>query len=375
MATPFPPVIHHPAFRAEMPAGHRFPMDKFSRLAAVLETEGVRGRTASSLPEPIDLDSLLLVHDEAYVRGVIDLTLPADVVRRIGMPNTESVATRARAATGGTLAAARLALEHGIACNTAGGSHHAQADTGAGFCVFNDVAVAARRLLAEGAVGQVLVVDLDVHQGDGTARIFENDSSVFTFSMHAEKNFPARKAASDLDIDLPDGTGDEAYLEKLGEILPDAAGARGAGHGVLQRRGRSAHGRQAGASELERRRPGATRGVRPGLVSGKGIPVAGVIGGGYDADIDRLAHRHALLHRAAREASGSPRGVANPVELRGDHLEARNERTGDHDERQHGQNDAGETGDGVVREGHGLVPCWSGAPSASGDQGYRPGRW
>jgi acetoin utilization deacetylase AcuC-like enzyme len=114
---------------------------------------------------------------------------------------------------GGTLAAARLALEHGIACNTAGGSHHAQADTGAGFCVFNDVAVAARRLLAEGAVGQVLVVDLDVHQGDGTARIFEGDPSVFTFSMHAEKNFPARKAASDLDVDLPDGTGDEDYLE------------------------------------------------------------------------------------------------------------------------------------------------------------------
>jgi acetoin utilization deacetylase AcuC-like enzyme len=204
-----------------MPPGHRFPMDKFSRLAAVLEAEGVAGPAGFVLPEPIDLDSLLLVHDEAYVRGVIDLTLPAEVARRVGLPNTESVARRAQAATGGTLAAARLALEHGIACNTAGGSHHAQADTGAGFCVFNDVAVAARRLLAEGKVGQVLVVDLDVHQGDGTARIFAGDPSVFTFSMHAEKNFPARKAVSDLDVDLPDGTGDEAYLEKLGEILPD----------------------------------------------------------------------------------------------------------------------------------------------------------
>ncbi|MFZ0269789.1 MAG: histone deacetylase, partial [Caulobacter sp.] len=115
MATPFPPIVHHPAFRAEMPAGHRFPMDKFSRLATVLEAEGVAGPAGFVLPEPIDLDSLLLVHDAAYVLGVIELRLPADVVRRIGMPNTDSVATRARAATGGTLAAARLALAHGIA--------------------------------------------------------------------------------------------------------------------------------------------------------------------------------------------------------------------------------------------------------------------
>jgi acetoin utilization deacetylase AcuC-like enzyme len=200
----------------------------------------------------------------------------------------------------------------GIACNTAGGSHHAQADTGAGFCVFNDVAVAARRLLEEGKVSQVLVVDLDVHQGDGTARIFTGEPSVFTFSMHAEKNFPARKAVSDLDVDLPDGTGDEAYLEKLGEILPDLL-ARVAPDLVFFNAGVDPHADdKLGRSEFERRGPGATRGVRPGLVSGKGIPVAGVIGGGYDADIDRLAHRHALLHRAAREALGAPERGREP---------------------------------------------------------------
>ena len=302
MAMPFPPIIHHPAFRAEMPPGHRFPMDKFSRLAAVLEAEGVAGPEGFVRPEPIDLESLLLVHDEAYVRGVIDLTLPADVVRRIGMPNTDSVAARARAATGGTLAAARLALEHGIACNTAGGSHHAQADTGAGFCVFNDVAVAARRLLAEGEIGQVLVVDLDVHQGDGTARIFEGDASVFTFSMHAEKNFPARKATSDLDIDLPDGTGDEAYLEKLEEILPDLL-ARVAPDLVFFNAGVDPHADDK-LGRLSLSDEGLAR--REAFVLGscleRSIPVTGVIGGGYDADIDRLAHRHALLHRAAREA-------------------------------------------------------------------------
>ncbi|CAN5291398.1 histone deacetylase [soil metagenome] len=302
MATRFPPIVHHPAFRAEMPAGHRFPMDKFSRLAAVLQAEGLAGPNGFVRPEPIDEDSLRLAHDEAYIRGVIDLTLPAEAVRRIGMPNTDSVALRARAATGGTLLAARLALEHGIACNTAGGSHHAQADTGAGFCVFNDVAVAARRLLAEGVIRQVLVVDLDVHQGDGTARIFEDDPSVFTFSMHAEKNFPARKAASDLDVDLPDGTGDEDYLARLGALLPELL-ARVAPDLVFFNAGVDPHADDK-LGRLSLSDAGLAR--REAFVLGscleRDIPVTGVIGGGYDADIDRLADRHALLHRAAHAA-------------------------------------------------------------------------
>jgi len=297
-----PPIVHHPAFRAEMPAGHRFPMDKFSRLAAVLEREGLSGADGFHLPEPVDVETLLLVHTEDYVRGVIEQSLPADIVRRIGMPNSESVASRALAATGGTLLTARLALAHGIACNTAGGSHHASAESGAGFCVFNDVAVAARRLLAEGAIGKALVVDLDVHQGDGTARIFEGDPSVFTFSMHAEKNFPARKAVSDLDIDLADGTADGVYLEKLAEILP-ALLAREAPDLVFFNAGVDPHADDK-LGRLSLSDDGLAR--REAFVLGccleRQIPVAGVIGGGYDADIDRLAHRHALLHRAAREA-------------------------------------------------------------------------
>jgi acetoin utilization deacetylase AcuC-like enzyme len=300
-----PPVIHHPAFRAEMPAGHRFPMDKFSRLAGLLEIERVPGPDGFARPEFIDVETLRLAHAEDYVRGVIELSLPAEVVRRIGMPNTDSVATRARAATGGTLLAARLALEHGIACNTAGGSHHASRESGAGFCVFNDVAVAAKRLLAEGAIGRALVVDLDVHQGDGTARIFEGDTSVFTFSMHAEKNFPHRKATSDLDIELPDGTGDEAYLEKLGEILPALLGSvrpdivffnAGVDPHTDDKLGRLSltdHG-------LERREAYVL-----GACLSSEIPVVGVIGGGYDADIDRLAARHAILHRTAKSLYSS----------------------------------------------------------------------
>lgn len=295
-----PPIVHHPAFRAEMPVGHRFPMDKFSRLASVLEAEDVPGPDGFARPEFVDVETLRLAHTEDYVRGVIELSLSADIVRRIGMPNTASVATRARAATGGTLLAARLALEHGIACNTAGGSHHASAESGAGFCVFNDVAVAARRLLAEGAIGQALVVDLDVHQGDGTARIFEDDSSVFTFSMHAEKNFPHRKAASDLDVELADGTGDAAYLEKLEEILPALLSSVRPDI-VFFNAGVDPHaddklGRLSLTDKGLRRREAYVLGA----CLSSGIPVVGVIGGGYDADIDRLAARHAILHRTAK---------------------------------------------------------------------------
>ena len=295
-----PPIVHHPAFRAEMPAGHGFPMDKFSRLASVLEAERVVGSGGFARPEPADVETLSLAHSADYVRGVIELTLPPDVVRRIGMPNTDSVAARARAATGGTLLAARLALQHGIACNTAGGSHHAAADAGAGFCVFNDVAVAARRLLAEGVIGKALVVDLDVHQGDGTARIFEDDPSVFTFSMHAEKNFPHRKAKSDLDVDLPDGTGDAVYLAKLAEILPALLSAVKPGI-VFFNAGVDPHaddklGRLALTDEGLARREAYVLGA----CLSSDIPVVGVIGGGYDADIDRLAARHAILHRTAK---------------------------------------------------------------------------
>jgi acetoin utilization deacetylase AcuC-like enzyme len=294
-----PPIVHHPAFRAEMPAGHRFPMDKFSRLAAVLEAESLPGPDGFHRPELIDVETLRLVHTEDYVRGVLEQSLPADVVRRIGMPNSESVAIRARAATGGTLLTARLALEHGIACNTAGGSHHASAESGAGFCVFNDVAVAARRLLAEGAIGKALVVDLDVHQGDGTAKIFEGDASVFTFSMHAEKNFPARKAVSDLDIDLADGTGDEAYLEKLAEILPALIDRVGPDL-VFFNAGVDPHADdKLGRLSLTNDGIGRREAYVLGLCLARDIPVAGVIGGGYDPDMDRLADRHAILHRTA----------------------------------------------------------------------------
>ena len=209
---------------------------------------------------------------------------------------------RARAATGGTLLTARLALLNGLACNTAGGSHHAAADYGAGFCLFNDVAVAARALLDEGQVNRILVVDLDTHQGDGTAFIFSGEPRVFTFSVHAAKNFPARRAVSDLDVDLPDATGDDAYLSAVAEHLP----------GLVDRLRPDLVFYNAGVDPHEGDRLGRLALTDAGLAArdayvletclSRGAPVAGVIGGGYGPDNRVLALRHAHLHREAARA-------------------------------------------------------------------------
>lgn len=296
------PVVHHPAYRAEMPAGHRFPMDKFARLADLLLADGVVDRFHT--PEPISWERVTAVHDPAYARMIFDGAAPREVERRIGLPITPSVGARSRAATGGTLLTARLALEHGLACNTAGGSHHAAAGYGSGFCTFNDVAVASRALLDEGAVGQVLVVDLDVHQGDGTAFIFEHEPRVFTWSVHGAKNFPARRAAGDLDIDLPDGTEDAAYLAVVAEHLPRLLDAVRPDL-VFYNAGVDPH-RDDKLGRLALSDAGLAARDRYVLetVRGAGVPLAGVIGGGYGADIAALARRHSTLHREAARLAG-----------------------------------------------------------------------
>ncbi len=293
------PVVHHPAFHAEMPEGHRFPMDKFRWLAEVLEREGVVAPGGFHRPEPADFDLVAGVHDPAYVRMIFEADAPRDMARRIGLPITPSVAARSRAAVGGTLLTARLALEHGLACNTAGGSHHAARAYGSGFCTFNDVAVAARRLLDEGAVRQVLVVDLDVHQGDGTAFIFEDEPRVFTWSVHAAKNFPARRARSDLDIDLPDGTEDAAYLAVVAEHLPRLLDALRPDL-VFYNAGVDPH-RDDRLGRLSLSDAGLAARDRYVLATCReaGAAVAGVIGGGYGHDEEALALRHAHLHREA----------------------------------------------------------------------------
>ncbi len=205
-------------FVLHLPPGHRFPMAKYQLLRDRLAAEAPQVRLMQG--EPASDGELALAHSPAYIRAIADGTVDPKILREIGFPWSEAMAERARRSVGATISACRAAFREGVAANIAGGTHHALSDRGGGFCVFNDAAVAARLMQAEAARAgrrplRVAVVDLDVHQGNGTAAIFRNDPTVFTLSMHGQKNFPFRKEASDLDIDLPDGCADDDYLEAL----------------------------------------------------------------------------------------------------------------------------------------------------------------
>jgi acetoin utilization deacetylase AcuC-like enzyme len=297
--------VHHAAFDAAIPGDHRFPMPKFARLAETLVFEGIAARDSFiAPPEPSRREWLELVHDRAYVGQVLGGGVDPEIEREIGLPLTEAIVRRALYASAGTLLAGRLALRSGIACNTAGGGHHARRARGAGFCIFNDVAMAIRVLQSEGLVATAMVIDLDVHQGDGTAALFRGDPTVTTFSMHAQSNYPLRKVPSDLDIGLPDETDDEPYLRALADVLPRLLdGARpdivfynaGVDPHRDDRLGRLALS-DAGIAGRDRLVIEAVR--------KRSIPVAGVIGGGYQDDIAALARLHATLHRTASMFAG-----------------------------------------------------------------------
>lgn len=294
------PVVHHADYTADTPDGHRFPMRKFARLAQVLIEDGLVPHGFHA-PEPITRNQLLCAHTPAYADGVLDRTLATQDVRRIGFPLTPAVVRRAQLATGGTLLAARLALAHGIACNSAGGSHHAMAGQGAGFCVFNDVAVAAANLLAEQPDLKIMVVDLDVHHGDGTASIFANEPRVFTFSMHCDDNWPLLKPPSDCDIGIGKGTGDGAYLAILEDILPTLL-ARVAPDLVFYIAGVDPHIEdRLGKLSLTNAGLMARERFVIETVRQRGIALATVLGGGYCVDIDALAARHALVFHACAD--------------------------------------------------------------------------
>ena len=278
-------------------------MSKFSRIAQILREDGVVGPEGFHPAAPALESWLERAHDPGYVQRIVTCTTTPQEDKAIGFTVDERVARRSLHATGGTVIAAQLALDVGLACNTAGGSHHASRNGGAGFSVFNDVAVAAATLLADGDVARILVFDCDVHQGDGTARIFADDDAVFTLSMHAARNYPYEKAVSDLDVPLPDGMVDAAYLAMLPALLDEAL-RRARPDIVFYNAGVDPHaddrlGRLAlsdnGLAERDRRVIGFFR--------QRSIPVVGVIGGGYSRDIDTLARRHTILHRVAREFS------------------------------------------------------------------------
>ncbi len=282
-------------------------MAKFRLLYDLLLADGVTTLDRVFAPTLPPTEWLELVHDPAYIQAYYTGTLDLKAQRRIGLPWSAELVNRTRIALGGSILTAKLAVKYGLACNTAGGTHHAFPNYGSGFCIFNDLAIAARVLQQTGAVKKLLIVDLDVHQGDGTAAIFQRDPSVFTFSMHCGVNFPGTKQVSDLDVPLPAGMEDEAYLETLADYLPD----------LLSRVEPDLVLYDAGVDPHLSDRLGKLALTNTGIFQrdlqvldtcvSRGYPVACVIGGGYADDLPSLVYRHSLLHRAANEIYGKYR--------------------------------------------------------------------
>lgn len=295
------PVIYHPDYVAPLPAGHRFPMPKFGLLKDLLIRDSVITPEQIYQPGPPSQDWIQQVHTPHYVEAYCTGTLTAKAQRRIGLPWNPNLVKRTCTAVGGTILTAKLARSHGIACNTAGGTHHAFPDYGSGFCIFNDLAIAARILLSQKLAERILIFDLDVHQGDGTASIFQQEPRVFTFSMHCQINFPRQKQTSDWDVPLPEGTEDAAYLKNVQFCLPELL-TQVRPDMVLYDAGADTH-RYDRLGKLAMTNTGLYERDRTVLATcvAAGYPVACVIGGGYDDNMPALVYRHSLLHRAATD--------------------------------------------------------------------------
>lgn len=301
MRTGMPVRFFYPAVEGlPLPPGHRFPAGKYALLRAEVQREQIfppGSLMASPLAEPADL---MRAHASEYVSTMLGGTVEKDVVRRIGLPWSETLMRRSRATVGGALAAARAALAFGVSGQLAGGTHHAHRDFGSGFCVFNDLAVAALNLLAEGLVARIAVLDLDVHQGDGNAAILADRPDVLVVSLHGARNFPFRKVPSDLDVPLADGTEDDAYHRALLDVLPSIADFRP--DLVLY---------LSGADALKQDRLGRLALTFEGLAERdrlvfefcrrRGLPVSVAIGGGYADPIGDSVRGYANTFRVARE--------------------------------------------------------------------------
>ncbi|XP_011480650.2 uncharacterized protein SYNPCC7002_A1628 isoform X1 [Oryzias latipes] len=296
------PIIHHSKYVCELPANHRFPMGKFPRVLHFLLKDQVITEKQVWVPEIASRDLLSCVHTEDYLNKFLSGKTSEQEQRRTGFPWSEGIVSRCRYETGGTVLAAEAALQRGLACSTAGGTHHAFPGYGSGFCLLNDLAVAAKYLKEDCPTKRkILIVDLDVHQGDGTAFIFKEEPAVFTFSVHCGKNFPLRKQESDLDISLEDGLEDEEYLSTVEAYLP----------WLLQTFRPDLVLYDAGVDPHWEDELGRLHLTDQGLYRrdlfvmkttvNQGVPIATVIGGGYSRDMDRLALRHSIVHRAATQ--------------------------------------------------------------------------
>jgi acetoin utilization deacetylase AcuC-like enzyme len=283
-----------------LPLGHRFPIAKYAMLRDAVIESGLVAPADLHEPERASIEALLLVHTERYVRALMAGEVTEAEQRRIGLPWSESLVERSFRAVGGTCEAAAAALDRGVTMNLAGGTHHAFPDHGEGFCVFNDVAVAIRLLQRDGRIRHAAVIDLDVHQGNGTHAVFAGDASVFTFSMHGGRNYPFHKVAGSLDIELADGTGDDTYLALLAESLPRVL-TTAAPDLVIYLAGADAHeGDRLGRlcltfDGLARRDAMVLDACRE-----VGIPVAITIAGGYGRDIAHSVRVHLTTVRVAR---------------------------------------------------------------------------
>ena len=298
-------------YTAPLPDGHRFPMGKFVGLYEILQREGLISDADVVVPETASWQDLGLVHGADFLFRLRHGLLDRKAERRMGLPWTRAIVRRSRLATQGTILAGQHALKDGLAANLAGGMHHGYPDHGEGFCVLNDVAVAVRTLQKNGDVQRVLLVDLDVHQGNGNAAIFENDATVFTFSMHGARNYPFKKECSNLDVALADGTGDTGYLALLTTHL-EAAVDRARPDLIFY---------LAGVDPVEGDRFGKLSLTPAGLeerdrvvlemATLRGIPMAIVLSGGYASSDIETASLHAVVHRVAAEMGFSHRTLLN----------------------------------------------------------------
>ncbi|OAV46152.1 deacetylase [Lewinella sp. 4G2] len=294
-------IAFSPTYRYQLPEKHRFPMAKYSLLPEQLLYEGTITQANFFAPEPLPEDAILRTHTAEYWHKLKTNTLSKKEIRAIGFPMRPDLIARGRVIAQGTLDCARFAFQDGVALNIAGGTHHSFADRGEGFCVYNDIAIAANELLHTGEIQRAIVVDLDVHQGNGTASIFAGDDRVFTLSFHGAKNYPTRKMTSDLDVGFPDGTEDKAYLDKLEEILPS----------LLDRVRPDIVFYLSGVDILATDKLGRLACTIQGCkqrdrfvfeqCQKRGLPVAVSMGGGYSERLATIIEAHANTYRMAAE--------------------------------------------------------------------------
>ena len=294
-------IAFSPIYEYPLPKGHRFPMDKYSLIPQQLIYEGTVQDKQFFHPDPISEEIILLTHSAKYWEDLKNQTLSEKEIRAIGFPMTPLLVERGRHIAAGTLQCVEYAIKHGISMNAAGGTHHAFKEKGEGFCVFNDIAIAANHLIHSNKFNNILIVDLDVHQGNGSASIFNGQGQVFTFSMHGAKNYPFRKETSHLDIGLPDGTEDEAYLKILFNILPR----------VIDQHRPELIFYQAGVDILTTDRLGRLSVSREGcrkrdkyvmeICKKNKIPLVVTMGGGYSPHLSHIIEAHANTFRTATE--------------------------------------------------------------------------